>query len=94
MNVLSLDSLSAKRAAEIEVELESKGAAIQAEDVMIAGIAATNVLAMYGASLSHVKYFVGRENPTEDMLSAMDIGYFEGIIPVSNSLYVYPDDYS
>ena len=40
--VLSLDRLSAKRAAEIEVELESKGTAIQAEDVMIAGITATN----------------------------------------------------
>ncbi|MEK6837705.1 MAG: type II toxin-antitoxin system VapC family toxin, partial [Nanoarchaeota archaeon] len=42
MNVLSLDSLSAKLAAEIEVEMERKGEAIQAEDVMIAGIAATN----------------------------------------------------
>lgn len=58
------------------------------------GIAATNVLAKYGTSLSHVKYFVGRENPTEAVLSAMDLGYFEGNIPVSNSLYVYPDDYS
>lgn len=58
------------------------------------GIAATNVLAKYGTQLSHVKYFVGRENPTEDMLSAMDIGYFEGNIPVYNYLYTYPDDYS
>ena len=42
MPVLPLDSLSAKRAAEIEVELDSKGASIQTEDVMIAGITATN----------------------------------------------------
>lgn len=57
------------------------------------GIAATNVLALYGDELS-VAYFVGRENPTEDLLSAMDLGYWDGTTPVMNSLYTYPDDYS
>jgi hypothetical protein len=57
------------------------------------GIAATNVLALYGDELS-VEYFVGGENPTEDLLSAMDLGHYGGNIPVYNSLYTYPDDYS
>ena len=37
------------------------------------GIAATNVLALYGDELS-VAYFVGRENPTVPALSAMELG--------------------
>lgn len=57
------------------------------------GIAATNVLAFYGDELS-VDYFVGRENPTDAMLSAMDLGYWDGTAPIINSLYTYPDAYS
>jgi len=57
------------------------------------GIAATNVLALYGDQLS-VAYFVGRENPTISMLSAMELGYWDGKTPVLNSDYSYPEDYS
>ncbi|MBI5002104.1 hypothetical protein HZC31_01850 [Candidatus Woesearchaeota archaeon] len=57
------------------------------------GIAATNVLALYGDELS-VAYFVGRENPTVPALSAMELGYWDGKTPVLNSLYSYPHDYS
>ncbi|HIQ01812.1 MAG TPA: hypothetical protein EYH30_06750 [Anaerolineales bacterium] len=58
------------------------------------GIAAVNVLALYGDQLE-VRYFVGRENPTADALSAVEIGYWgEGGRPVLNPLYRYPDDYS
>ena len=58
------------------------------------GIAAVNVLALYGDQL-HVRYFVGRENPTVDTLSAVELGYWdENNRPVLNPLYRYPDDYS
>ena len=57
------------------------------------GIAATNVLALYGDELS-VAYFVGRENPTVPALSAMELGYWDSNTPVLNLLYSYPDDYS
>ncbi|MBI2144175.1 PIN domain-containing protein [Candidatus Woesearchaeota archaeon] len=40
MNILPLERESAKRAAEIESALAEKGITIEAEDVMIAGIAA------------------------------------------------------
>lgn len=58
------------------------------------GIAAVNVLADYGGELQNVKYFVGRENPTTDMLSAVELGYFdENNRPIPNPLYQYPDSY-
>ena len=58
------------------------------------GIAAVNVLALYGDQLPGVKYFVGRENPTIDILSAVEIGYFdENNVPVLNPLYQFPDSY-
>ena len=58
------------------------------------GIAAINVLALYGDQLN-VRYFVGRENPTVDAISAVELGYWndEGR-PVINPLYRYPDNYS
>ncbi|MBC7253444.1 MAG: hypothetical protein H5T72_05685 [Actinobacteria bacterium] len=58
------------------------------------GIAAVNVLALYGDRLN-VRYFVGRENPTVDALSAVELGYWdEAGRPVINPLYRYPQDYS
>ncbi len=58
------------------------------------GIAAVNVLALYGDQLD-VRYFVGRENPTVDALSAVELGYWDDAHrPVLNPLYRYPDDYS
>lgn len=58
------------------------------------GIAATNVLARYGKELAFVDYFVGRENPTVDTLSCMELGYWEGKTPIENPIYNYPADYS
>lgn len=58
------------------------------------GIAATNVLATYPTELSFVDYLVGRENPTEDLLSTMELGYEENGVVINNSLYKYPASYS
>lgn len=58
------------------------------------GIAATNVMATYGDELENVQWFVGRENPTIDKLSAVELGHMEGKIEVLNPLYQFPDDYA
>ena len=58
------------------------------------GIAAVNVLALYGDEIEGVSYFVGRENPTADTLTAVEVGYFDDTgQAVLNPLYHYPDDY-
>jgi hypothetical protein len=57
------------------------------------GIIATKTLAKY-EELSVVDYFVGRENPTVDKISAMEIGYFKGEEAYSNPLYKYPKSYA
>lgn len=57
------------------------------------GIAAINVLALYGDEMN-VDYFVGRENPTVSILSAMDLGYWDKETAVINPYYTYPDSYS
>ncbi len=60
-----------------------------------AGIAAVNVLALYGDSLPGLQYFVGRENPTVDTISCLEIGHYdENGFPVVNPLYAYPTSYS
>lgn len=58
------------------------------------GIAAVNVLASYGRQMK-VAYFVGRENPTVDTLSAVEIGHWDDSSgqAVYNPMYVYPDCY-
>jgi hypothetical protein len=59
------------------------------------GIAAVNVLALYGDQLPGVAYLVGRENPTTDTLTAVEVGHFNTEDkPVPNPMYTYPDDYS
>lgn len=58
------------------------------------GIAAINVLAIYGAQLN-VGYFVGRENPTTDTLTAVEVGHWdEQNRAVLNPMYQYPKNYS
>lgn len=57
------------------------------------GIAAMDTFANYGQELTFVDYFVGRENPTEDVLSCMEVGYSDAKEPVFNPLYSYPDSY-
>ena len=59
------------------------------------GQAAVNVLGHHGDEISRLSYFVGRENPTQDKLTAVEVGYFDqDNRPVLNPLYSYPDDYS
>jgi len=41
------------------------------------GIAATNVLCLYGEALQRVRFFVGRENPTIDALYPLEPGYWD-----------------
>lgn len=59
------------------------------------GLAAINVLALYGDDLD-VRWLVGRENPTEDVTSAVEIGHWDeaGGAPVPNPRYSYPSDYT
>jgi hypothetical protein len=58
------------------------------------GLAAVNVLALYGDQVPGVRYLVGRENPTVDTLTAVEVGYFDDAgQPVLNPLYHYPESY-
>ncbi len=61
------------------------------------GIAATQVLGTYPDELKNLAYFVGRENPTLDLLSTLELGHWENQgktkVPVANKLYKYPEDY-
>ncbi len=52
------------------------------------GIAATNVLAAYGADLQRIRFFVGRENPTIDPLYPLEPGHWaDDGRPVENPFY-------
>ena len=57
------------------------------------GIAAVNALALHRDALQSVRYFVGRENPTSDTTTAVEVGHFDGTTPVLNATYTYPADY-
>ena len=59
------------------------------------GIAMTNVLAKHGDTLGNLGWIVGRENPTVDTISSMEIGYWNGKNEAThNPLYSYPESYS
>ncbi len=59
------------------------------------GQAAINVLGHHGNQFPGLAYYVGRENPTIDKLTAVEVGYFDlDNHPVLNPLYEYPQDYS
>ncbi len=45
------------------------------------GIAATNTLALYGSELPGVKWYVGRENPTQDVTTAVELGHWDPAVP-------------
>jgi hypothetical protein len=60
-----------------------------------AGIAAIRALSLYGAQLQGLGYFVGREIPTVDTISCMEVGHYGDTgQPVYNPFYIYPDSYS
>ncbi len=59
------------------------------------GIAAVNVMALYGDELPGIKFFVGRENPTIDVLSCVEIGHWgDNHEAILNPYYSYPDCYT
>jgi hypothetical protein len=58
------------------------------------GLAAVAVMAGYGDRLAGLRYFVGRENPTVDVISAMEIGHYgDDREPILNPLYRYPQSF-
>ena len=58
------------------------------------GIAATRVLATHGEDLPKVSWFVGRENPTEASLSAVEVGHWDDTsAAVQNPVYNPATDY-
>ena len=60
-----------------------------------AGIAATNVLGIYGSELDGLEYLVGFENPTSDTLATLEVGYIDGSgLIQQNPFYQYPASYS
>ncbi len=60
-----------------------------------AGIAAIRALSQYGSQFQGLQYFIGREVPSVDTLSAVETGYFNNAgQPVYNPFYVYPTNFS
>jgi hypothetical protein len=60
-----------------------------------AGIAAIRAFSLYGAQLQGLGYFIGREIPTVDTISSMELGHFDSAgQAVRNPFYVYPTSYS
>ena len=60
-----------------------------------AGIAAIRALSLYGSQFQGLQYFIAREVPSVDTLSAMETGYYnEAGQPVYNPFYVYPTNFS
>jgi len=60
-----------------------------------AGIAAIRALSLYGSQFQGLQYFIGREVPSVDTLSAMETGYYNDAgQPVENPFYVYPTNFS
>ncbi len=60
-----------------------------------AGLAAMGVLSAYGSQMQGLQYYIGRENPTVDTLTCLEIGYrSDAGEPVYNPFYAYPSAYS
>ena len=60
-----------------------------------AGIDAIRAFSLYGSQLQGLGWFIGREVPTLDSISCMEIGYFNPVgQPVYNPFYTYPAGYS
>jgi hypothetical protein len=60
-----------------------------------AGIAAIRAFSLYGAQLQGLGYFIGREIPTVDTISCLELGTYNAAgQPVYNPFYKYPTSYS
>jgi hypothetical protein len=57
------------------------------------GIAMVNAMALYASELPNVSYLIARENPTDDIFSSVELGYWENDLRVENPLYNYEDNY-
>ena len=59
------------------------------------GIAAIRALSLYGSQFQGLQYFIAREVPSVDTLSAQETGYYnEAGQPLANPFYVYPTNFS
>jgi hypothetical protein len=59
------------------------------------GLAVVNALSLYGDQFQGLQYYVGRENPTIDVLACGEAGYYDAAgKPVYNPFYIYPASYS
>jgi len=59
------------------------------------GILVTNTLAKYGTKLRGLDYFVGRENPSQDIMSTVELGDVTNEVNAyTNPIYDYATDYS
>ena len=60
-----------------------------------AGIATTNVLALYGSELDGLEYLVGYENPNRGYPATLEAGYIDWTgITWQNPFYQFPSSYS
>ncbi len=60
-----------------------------------AGIAAIRAFSLYGSQLQGLGYFVGREVPTVDTITCMELGHYDATgQPVYNPFYIYPTNYT
>jgi hypothetical protein len=60
-----------------------------------AGITAIRVFSLYGSQLQGLGYFIGREVPTVDTISCLEIGYYDETgRPIYNPFYLYPASFS
>ncbi len=57
------------------------------------GIAMVNAMSLYADQLDNISYLVGRENPTDDIFSSVELGYWEEKIRNENPLYSYEENY-
>jgi hypothetical protein len=57
------------------------------------GIAMINTMALYRDKLPNVSWLVGRENPTDDIFSSVELGYWEDDMRHLNPLYTYEENY-
>ena len=59
-----------------------------------AGIAAIRAFSLYGAQLQGLGYFIGREIPSVDTISALELGTYNAAgQPIYNPFYIYPTSY-
>ena len=60
-----------------------------------AGLPAIRALSLYGTQLQGLGYFIGREIPTVDTTSCLEIGTYNAAgQPVYNPFYIYPTSFS